>query len=408
MKLLLVSIACPPKKDPECLQVAKILKYLLKDNDLNIDILTSSIPTLFMPYDASLEKYLMGINKIDYLKVWENKYSNFVLRKGFSGFHFPDSKFLFHFQSKKALNLIDHNIDLIYSRSYPLSSAILAKKIKESLKKPWVMHLSDPWSFSPLHNYKGKTAQLHADTERECIANSDAVTFTSEKTLDLYKRHYPQYRDKFYFFPNVYDPEDEEGLAIQFEGKLRIVHTGGLIESRNPRSFLEVLTKIYVEVPSLANNLEVIFAGEADRRTRKIFNSCSLPFVKYIGPVAYFEAIKLQKSAHMLLLIDNDFDEEGMGVFFPSKLLDYFLTKRRVFAITSGKSETTNVLKNYLSSSCFRHHETDRMAVEILCALDHFKEHNSAYFVSDSIPELYNAKKQSQKLKELFMEICQK
>ena len=408
MKVLLISIACPPKKDPECLQVAKFLKYLTKEKDFRIDILTTPVPTLFMPYDASLEKYVEGINKIDYIKVWENKYLNYFIRKAFLKFYFPDSKFLFHLQSQKALHLIDHNIDLIYSRSYPLSSAILAKKIKESLKKPWVMHLSDPWSLSPLHNYKGKAARLHADTERECIANSDAVTFTSEKTLDLYKRHYPQYRNKFYFFPNVYDPEDEEELDIQFEEKLRIVHTGGLIGSRNPHSFLEVLAKIYVDLPSLANKLEVIFAGEVDRQTRKIFDNCSLPFVKFIGPVAYSDAIKLQKSAHMLLLIDNDFVEEEMGVFFPSKILDYFLTKRRVFAITSGKSETSNVLNNYLSSSCFRHHETDKMAVEILCALDNFKKHNSAYFVSDSIPEQYNAKIQSQKLKELFMEICKK
>src|SRR5690606_7858348 len=129
--------------------------------------------------------------------------------------------------------------------------------------------------------------------------------------------YYPQYKEKFYFFPNVYDPDDKEPLAVQFNQKLRIVHTGGLIGSRNPSQFIKALAKLFSDTPFLADSLEVVFAGETDRQTKAIFDNCSLPFVKYVGPLSYRDSIKLQRSAHILLLIDNDFQDEKMGVFFP-------------------------------------------------------------------------------------------
>lgn len=407
MKVLLVSIACPPKKDPECLQVGKYLKYLSK-NDVNIDVLTASSPTLFMPEDPSLEKYLEGVGKIDYLQVRENKYVNYIVRNTFlKKYHFPDSKCLFHLQIKKALSLIDKDFNIIYSRSYPLSSAILGNKLKIATQKPWIMHLSDPWFLSPLHQYEGKAKELHAKAELACISNADAVTFTSEQTLYLYQNHYPHHHHKFYFFPNVYDPDDKKELPIQYGSKLKIVHTGGLTGSRNPSVFIEVLRRLCKRAPHLANELEVVFAGEIDRQTKTIFDNCSLPFIKYVGPVSYNEAIQLQNSAHLLLLIDNDFKDEKKGIFFPSKLLDYFLTKRRVFAITSVNSETSNVLNNYLSS-CFTHTEVNQMVQEIFSALDHFRSRNTKYFVADEVPLTYDAEKQSTRLKELFENLCKK
>src|SRR5690606_21399139 len=96
-----------------------------------------------------------------------------------------------------------------------------------------------------------------------------------------------------------------------------------------------------------------------------------------------------------------------MAVFFPSKLLDYFLTERRVFAITSPNSETSNALEKYLSC-CFSHVEVDRMGQEVLRALCNFKRKNSNYFVADAVPEIYNVERQSAQLKKLFETICAK
>ena len=148
-RVLLVSIAFPPKNDPECLQVAKYLKYMAQA-DLNFDIVTSSIPTLFMPYDSSLEKYSFpGMQKIE-IPVWETKISNYVLQKAIpGGISYPDSKLTFHLQYRKVIKRLRNVPDIIYSRSNPVSSAVMACKLREYYKVPWVMHLSDPWVGSP-------------------------------------------------------------------------------------------------------------------------------------------------------------------------------------------------------------------------------------------------------------------
>ena len=79
--ILFVSIAFPPKFDAEGLQVAKYLKYLLREGGghFDIDVVTSRMPTLNMSYDPSLESASIGIRQRIELPIFENKYSNFIL-----------------------------------------------------------------------------------------------------------------------------------------------------------------------------------------------------------------------------------------------------------------------------------------------------------------------------------------
>jgi hypothetical protein len=148
MNILFVSIAFPPKGDPESLQVLKYYTALRNKSDLNFTIVTSKNPTLFMEPNADLKPFLTGYNELIELPISENKYVNFVKRKiKPNSLNFPDSKFSFHQQFQKVISKIKHIPDIIYSRSFPLSSTILAYKLVEKYNKPWVLHLSDPWIF---------------------------------------------------------------------------------------------------------------------------------------------------------------------------------------------------------------------------------------------------------------------
>ena len=79
--VLFVSIAFPPKNDPECLQTAKYFKYLVHNGQVNIDVVTSKNPTLFMPVDEKLRKYAKGYRQLVEVPIYENKYTNFLIRK---------------------------------------------------------------------------------------------------------------------------------------------------------------------------------------------------------------------------------------------------------------------------------------------------------------------------------------
>src|SRR5690349_9451643 len=102
MNVLFVSIAFPPKNDPECLQTARFFKYLSQENDLQFDVVTSRMPTLFMPADDSLKSLDVGYRSKVEVPIYESKLTNFILRKvGLGDLMFPDSKMTFHWQWKR-------------------------------------------------------------------------------------------------------------------------------------------------------------------------------------------------------------------------------------------------------------------------------------------------------------------
>lgn len=409
MNILFVSIAFPPKSDSECLQTAKYYYQLQKKNELAIEVVTSALPTLYMRYDKSLEKYNAGAKNIVSLTLKENRYINFLRhRLGLTEMVFPDVKQSFHQQAEKVPSLLKQKPQLIYSRSYPLSSAIMAFKLKEKLNIPWVMHLSDPWVGSPFHMYSPKYYKKCEAWEKRCIETADYLCLTSLSTIRFYQKKYPAFRDKFVFFPNVYElPEantllsDNEEMPGGETKKLRILYTGGMAGDRSPAYLLEPLKQLYKERPDIAGKLQVEFAGEADLVNRNVFKNYQLPFVSYLGKLPYTETLEKQKRANYLVIIDNPFKDPAMAMFFPSKLLDYMVAKKRILAITTKGSSTDEVMADLKGDIC-GHSEVEKIKNCIVNALDAFDANESNFFKSDAVPEKYEAGFNADRLVDLF------
>ena len=113
------------------------------------------------------------------------------------------------------------------------------------------------------------------------------------------------------------------------------VYTGGLAGSRSPEYFLEPLKQLINDKPALAESMEVIFAGDVDAKNRAVFQNYYLPCVNWIGKISFKEALELQQSANYLLLIDSPIKDVSKSMFFPSKLLDYMVARKRILAITT-------------------------------------------------------------------------
>jgi glycosyltransferase involved in cell wall biosynthesis len=401
LDLLLVSIAFPPKKDPECIQTARYFKYLCR-NDLNIDILTSSSPTLFMPIDESLVEYDTGWRSKTELPIQENKYLNFIRRKAGLSTGLPDTKSSFHQGFKKARKKLKYEPDVIYSRSYPLSSSIMAFKMAEFYQVPWILHLSDPWADSPLHLYTHKESRYHQEWEKNCFTRANAICLTSQKSIDFYSEKYPSLKDRFHFFPNVYDPHNIKKNPIVGD-KFRIVYAGGLAGTRSPETFLEALSLFNQTNPDHPE-LEVIFAGPMDRRMTDIVQSYNLVNFKHIGPLSLDKSLDLQKSAHALLLIDSPMDDPKLSMFFPSKILEYFVAQRKIFAVTTKSSSSEEIL-NSLGFDCFDFNEEEKLAEYLRIMLDDYKTEKYSSFILDHIPSEYSAAIQAERLYQLIKEI---
>ena len=361
--VLFVSLAFPPKNCPESLQTARYFKYLTPHIG-QIQVVTAKAPSLFMPVDSSLMKFYPDNNNVVNLWMPESKYLNFIIRKTFPTLlELPDNKRHFSFFTNRIINRIKIEPDVIYSRSFPLTSAFIAYNLKKRLKKPWILHLSDPWTISPIEKRTAKSQNYNEKMESLFFSVADYITFTSEETIAQYKLKYPDLSSKFQFFPNVYDPEDIPAIDSE-ENKLteNIVfsYTGGLANTRTHANLLEALSQLYKSEPTLFINVSFNFAGSFDRKNNNLFSVYKLPFVKNLGLITYAESKNLMKESNFLILIDTYFPDAKNAMFLPSKLLDYALTGKEILSITNKNSTTFNFVENKFGS-CFEHNDIENI-----------------------------------------------
>lgn len=407
--ILFVSIAFPPKSDAEGLQVAKYLKYLVREGApyFNVDALTSALPTLNIPYDSSLDALSKIVRQTVEVPIYENRYTNFLLRKVVPwAATIPDPKFSFHLQAGKVSRQIREAPDLIYSRSFPLSSAVMALKLKRKYNVPWVMHLSDLWVDCPERRYNGLSRTLQEKYERACFEAADVICVTSEKTRAFYASKYRDLGPRIEYFPNVFDLEDSKASVEPARtrapwSKFRIVHTGSLIGQRSPGPFLKALSQLDPKIQQL---LEVIFVGPIDMANTAEICKWKLPYLDVRGPVDYQESLLIQRSADLLLLIDLPVPEPDLRVYFPSKMLDYILSGRPVLALTDDDSEIRGVAQAQGVGTCIDRHDTPRLVAFLAEAIG-----STASEVRPLTKghEVYSAQYNAQRLVQLFQELIE-
>jgi hypothetical protein len=85
--------------------------------------------------------------------------------------------------------------------------------------------------------------------------------------------------------------------------------------------------------------------GPVNFANSKVIQRWNLPFVKLYGQVEYQEALRLQRSADLLVLIDMPVINPDLRVYFPSKLLDYIIAGPPILAIGDEGSEIQNTLR---------------------------------------------------------------
>lgn len=412
MKVLLVSIAFPPKQDPESLQVAKYCKYLNLENDIQLETVTSSDPTLFMDTDPSLKFYREGLNVSREIKIFENRYLNLFFRKINPEFLMrPDSKFTFWWQH----NTVSRSVqipDILYSRSYPVSSTLLALELKRKWKIPWILHLSDPWavastnSLSPATHLIGKARQWNKRKEIACFELADKICLTSHKTIELYTQEYPMFTDKFTYMPNVFD-DDLVVDNVYTRGKyLTFLYTGGFGEARSPLTLLNAISIFYKKhLLRLGNNIRFLFTGEMTRKNQAIFEAhSSIPIIRHLGVIPYSEVISLQRQADILINIDSNISDPRHAVFFPSKLLDYMAAQRTIMAITNRYSTTYEVVEGKLGK-CFDFNESELIADYICDLLEKFNQNDTSAFYRPEFQKEFSAKLNARRLANLFFDL---
>ncbi len=401
-RVLFISIAFPPKNDPECLQVAKYFRYLSRA-DLKIDVVTSSNPTLNMAFDAKLSDYDSGYDQKIEIAVKENKYLNYIFRKtGIVKLNKPDSKYRFIRGDNQVIKELRNKPEVIYSRSFPISSTLLAEKLVDYYQVPWIIHLSDPWTLSAIHDYGGDLKKWHESRERRVFSKADSICFTSRQTVEAYSNKYPEYTSKFKLFHNVIDPKIQKSSIPVMDGTLNFTYTGGLAGSRSAEPILKAFKTLYNSDPKIFDNVLLHFAGSIDRFNMSIFSRYPLPFLRTTGALSFEKAIALQDSSQVLLLIDTPIPIGETAFFLPSKLPDYLASGKRIIAITNKYSPSDDFIDVSFGDK-FYYGENQSLGNAILTCIAAFNRKDTGYFVnSKALPAIFEAPYQAKRLAELL------
>ncbi len=395
LNILFVSIAFPPKTDAESLQASKVYKYLTKRSDISTTVVTtrnsSSVKAMFR-VDVQLNS-----SCIEIVNFKSKLFDAIKVRLIPELMLFPDIESRAIKGWKKAAQLIDKKPDVIISRSFPISSALIAQKLSKYFDVPWVAQMSDPWVLSslPQKRYPKKWSKRK---EREIIQAADVLTYTSKITMNKYAKEYSGDAGKMVYVPNVYDPEHRSENVWLKKDKIRIVFTGTMPESRSPKDFMLAFRDFSEKSPDKAKDFSLEFAGQASREVRKELSKFD-DLLLYHGPVSFKESVALQRQADLLLLVDNKISDEFKindepYEFFPSKILDYIVAERPVLAITEKNSMSSSILDEFEIGASLEPHDRSGIIKELENVWASWSKNDEVFFHRKTSADFFSAKYQ--------------
>jgi len=318
--VLIIAYDYPPILSPEAIQSQRFAKALSKNN--NVYLLSVSNPD-FETIDNNLIDKSIEVFRTK-KPIFEKLYHIF-----YKLVDIVDRKFWWrNIAYKKAKQIIDEKkIDIVVTRSVPISDHFVGLKLKQNFNIKWIAHFSDPWSLNP-YNFKNRFIKfIEQKLEKKIVLSADEISVTSIKTKELFLSLYLNLKIKvnYHLFDKKLYPDIETKNS-----KIVITHTGNIYGLRSIKPLIKFAKNI--------DNLEFRFYGKVDKKEQKIAPAN----FKFFGQVDYLTSLKVMKEADYLLIIEPFLDNSP---FFPSKLVDYIGANRPIFLLGSPTSTSADILR---------------------------------------------------------------
>jgi len=227
--------------------------------------------------------------------------------------------------------LREQNIRAIISTSPPETSHIVARRLKDEFKIPWVADFRDLWTQNYYYPYSPLRRMIERRLERKTLAAADALVAVSQPTAD--DLHGLHNQKPAYSIPNGFDPGEVNTPPAKLTGKFTITYAGNLYPGkRSPAPLFAPLRDLIADGTIDASDIEVRFygpeAGWIDRQTERYGLT---DIVKQFGMVPRPIALDKQRESQLLLLLKwNDPEQKGD---YPAKVFEYLAARRPILAV---------------------------------------------------------------------------
>lgn len=339
VNILLISPNAPPKNTAESIQVRRILVEL--DKQAAGRLVTVTPAGSWGKPDPSL---VLSLKHFD-TQLLDLPFHRFtgrlLMSRHLARFQIPDTFFWMTFMSRRVIRALKQKPYIIYSRSSPMSAALLACKLKQKLGIRWIMHLSDPWADNPYKKFDRRDAAIEA----KCFAQADVITLTTKGQAQHYQKKYPLFAEKIFVSPNVMAEKEEiRSKKPALDDRLHIVFAGSLYGDRSPEPLLKALDILRNTQPESLQKLRFDFYGNAQEAALKLLQAAP-DILHYHGPVSFAEAYAAQSAADLVLNIEPELSDPLGKCFLPSKVIDCLALGKPILAITPDGSETADICK---------------------------------------------------------------
>ena len=218
------------------------------------------------------------------------------------------------------------SIDVVVTTSPPPSINLIGAAVKRATSVPWVADLRDSIAANPDRRVESLAVRVKERGQRmvaQLVARSaDAVVAVTPTIADEMRE---LGAERVAVIPNGSDFDDFEGLEYRRGDRFRITHTGTFFGKRDPRPFLEALSRSGPEVVArfvgglrAADQEWAEAKGLADR-------------IEVLPHVPRRQALELQRDSEALLLLLPE--AGGRGKTVPSgKIFEYLAAERPILA----------------------------------------------------------------------------
>lgn len=394
MKILIISLFFPPQNSIASLRPYSWAKYWSRaGHDVTVVTLpkaeaSSNIETSFEHFKvievpAPLMRIIKGdsyknqfstsakankkIGLLPEIKIKIKQFRNKIQsRYGiFFSCRMPDTlDFLWTAAVVKALN--NEKWDLVVSTAWPYGVHAPAYHLKNNgLAKHWIADWRDLWTDN--HMYPGLPGFRFVERflEKKWCNAADLITTVSLPLVEVFQKKYGN-KSKVVF--NGFDEEDYKNLPDESvfpdDGVFRVLYTGSIYPGqRDPTPLFHAVAQLDREGFITPNNLQVLFCGVNANLNELAKDTGIESYVRYLGFLPRPEALRLQRDASALLLLE--FESKEVKGILTGKVFEYLFAGPPIIAIgvthessigellastDTGKSfgKDTNAIKGYL------------------------------------------------------------
>lgn len=363
-RLLFTSYHFPPSRAARSLQLGKLTNALLKRGH-QIDVVTVKTEDVRDPLDQPAPEWLMHDGLCVTRVASPPRSGADWFWAALAGQNFPGWRRSAAREAVRTARSADYAA--IVSFAMPIDSAFVGFAVKKAVPRlPWIAHFSDPWAWNPYVGAKGIRQRVLDYLESKLCARADRVIGVSDELTALFARGRTANSNKFLTLQHVFDPEQYPKDAPPADGPLMLRYLGGFSPRRRPDPLLNALRGARDRGARL-NGLRIELIGGGMEDVAAQLNEIQPGIATAPGQVSFRESLRLMCTAHALLLIDAD---EAISPFFPSKLADYFGSRRPIIAVTPGHSCSARLIRQ-VGGACFEHRETDRLTDLLAKLADH-------------------------------------